>query len=85
MGRRLGIVAQSPAQRSSQRGAAAVVEDDSVTILQLNVEGHTNAKLTHTVTSPYTHCILIHEARSLVFMIIITEQFSILHKFVNDI
>ena len=39
----------------------------------------------HTVTSPYTHCILIHEARSLVFMIIITEQFSILHKFVNDI
>ena len=34
----------------------------------------------HTVTSPYTHCILIHEARSLVFMIFITEQFSILHK-----
>ena len=39
----------------------------------------------HTVTSPYTHCILSNEARSLVFLITITEQFSILHKFVNDI
>ena len=39
-----------------------------------------SSRTTHTVTSPYTHCILIHEARSLVFMIIITEQFSILHK-----
>ena len=41
--------------------------------------------LGHTVTCPYTHCILSHEARTLVFMIIITDQFSILHKFVNNI
>ena len=39
----------------------------------------------HTVTCPYTLCILIHEARTLVFMIIITDQFPILHKFVNNI
>ena len=30
-------------------------------------------RVAHIVTSPYTDCILIHEARTLVFMIIITE------------
>ena len=35
--------------------------------------------------SPYTDCISIHESRTLVFVIIITERFSILHKFVNNI
>ena len=44
-----------------------------------------NQIIYHTVTSPYTDGILIHVIRSLVFMINITEQFSILHKFVNNI
>ena len=39
----------------------------------------------HTVTCPYTLCILIHEARTLVFMIIITDQFSFLQKIENNI
>ena len=35
------------------------------------------AQSRHTVTSPYTDCKLIHEARTLVLMTIITEQFLI--------
>ena len=52
-------------------------------VANIDEQNFLNGKLT--VTSPYTHCILIHEARSIVFMIIITEKFSILQKFVNDI
>ena len=53
-------MAQSPARRSFSERAAAVVEDDGATILQLNVESLANAKLTIIEQLAYTNKVTHH-------------------------